>query len=66
MKLGAPARKLIQMPLLAQARRWKSQHGSEDLSALKAKIAAIPQVFEPLLLEYASTAAPSTLGEARP
>ena len=25
-KLGAPARRLIQMPLLAQARRWKSQH----------------------------------------
>jgi V/A-type H+-transporting ATPase subunit A len=33
--------RLIQMPLLAQARRWKSQHKSEEIAALKAKIAAI-------------------------
>ena len=63
-KLGAPARRLIQMPLLAQARRWKSQHNSEDLAALKAKIAAIPNAFEPLFEEYAVT--PSTLREATP
>jgi V/A-type H+-transporting ATPase subunit A len=55
-KLGAPTRRLIQLPLLAQARRWKSQHGSDDLEALKAKIAAIPQAFEPLLEDYASGA----------
>jgi V/A-type H+-transporting ATPase subunit A len=55
-KLGAPARRLIQMPLLAQARRWKSQHASDDLVALKAKIAAIPDAFEPLLQEYALSA----------
>jgi V/A-type H+-transporting ATPase subunit A len=59
-KLGAPARRLIQMPLLAQARRWKSQHGSDDLDALKAKIAAIPDAFEPLLQEYAQ---PTMKGE---
>ena len=58
-KLGAPARRLIQLPLLAQARRWKSQHGSDDLPALKAKIAAIPDAFEPLLQEYAQYPAPS-------
>ncbi len=55
-KLGAPARRLIQMPLLAQARRWKSQHASEDIAALKAKIAAIPGAFEPLMREYEPTA----------
>ena len=65
-KLGAPARRLIQMPLLAQARRWKSQHSSDDLGALQAKIAAIPGAFEPLLQEYESTAAPSSQGEAKP
>ncbi len=59
-KLGAPAQRLIQMPLLAQARRWKSQHSSADMPALKARIAAIPQAFEPLLLEYAATAGAST------
>ena len=53
-KFGMPARRLIQMPLLAQARRWKSQHGSDDLAALQAKIAAIPDAFEPLLQEYAA------------
>jgi V/A-type H+-transporting ATPase subunit A len=58
-KLGAPARRLLQMPLLAQARRWKSQHASADIAALKAKIAAIPDAFEPLLQEYALTAAAS-------
>jgi hypothetical protein len=54
------------MPLLAQARRWKSQHSSEDIAALQAKIAAIPQAFEPLLLEYASTVPPSSQREATP
>jgi V/A-type H+-transporting ATPase subunit A len=55
-KLGAPARRLIQMPLLSQARRWKSQHTSEDIAALKAKIAQIPGEFEKLMLEYEQTA----------
>ena len=61
-KLGAPARRLIQLPLLAQARRWKSQHSSDDLDALRAKIAAIPEAFEALLHEYESAAAPSAPG----
>jgi hypothetical protein len=30
------------MPLLSQARRWKSQHKSDDIDALKAKIARFP------------------------
>jgi V/A-type H+-transporting ATPase subunit A len=65
-KLDAPARRLLQMPLLAQARRWKSQHSSEDMAALKARIAAIPDAFEPLMEEYTRTATPSTLGETTP
>ena len=65
-KLGTPARRLIQMPLLAQARRWKSQHSSEDIAVLQAKIAAIPQAFEPLLLEYAATVPSSSQREATP
>ncbi len=64
-KLGAPARRLIQMPLLAQARRWKSQHASTDVAALKQKIAAIPDAFEPLLQEYVLTAAHAAKGGAR-
>jgi hypothetical protein len=65
-KLGAPARRLIQMPLLAQARRWKSQHASEDIDALKAKIAAIPEAFRELLLEYEQTSSPSDMREIAP
>ena len=55
-KLGAPARRLIQMPLLAQARRWKSQHKSDDLAALKAKIDRIPAEFELVAQDYEPTA----------
>jgi V/A-type H+-transporting ATPase subunit A len=51
-KLGAPARRLIQMPLLAQARRWKSQHKSEEIAALREKIARIPAEFERIALDY--------------
>lgn len=52
-KLGAPARRLLQLPLLAQARRWKSQFRCEEMAALKAQIAGIPGVFERVALEYA-------------
>lgn len=55
-KLGAPARRLIQMPLLSQARRWKSQHKSDDMDALRAKMARIPDEFERIAQDYESTA----------
>lgn len=53
-KLGAPARRLIQLPLLAQARRWKSQFASDQMDELRARIAGIPAVFEALAEEYES------------
>ncbi len=67
-KLGAPARRLIQMPLLSQARRWKSQHKSEDLAALQAKIARIPAEFELIAVDYepVATAAATSEDKARP
>ena len=55
-KLGAPARRLIQMPLLAQARRWKSQHKSEEIAVLKEKIARIPAEFEQIAQDYEQAA----------
>ncbi len=58
-KLGVPARRLIQMPLLAQARRWKSQHGSDDLAALKAKTDRIQTEFENVALDYEQAPNPS-------
>ena len=52
-KLGAPARRLLAMPLLSQARRWKSQHGSDDLAALRERVARIPAEFTELAVDYA-------------
>lgn len=52
-KTGAPARRLIEMPLLAQARRWKSQHASGDLAALREKVARIQAEFEHIAQDYA-------------
>jgi V/A-type H+-transporting ATPase subunit A len=57
-KLGAPARRLLQLPLLAQARRWKSQFASDQLGELRARIAEIPAVFECLAQEYEQGAPP--------
>ncbi len=62
-RLGAPARRLIELPLVSQARRWKSQHGSDDLAALRARIAAIPDAFEPLRQEYAQPSSLPATGE---
>jgi V/A-type H+-transporting ATPase subunit A len=61
-KLGAPARRLIQMPLLAQARRWKSQHKSDDLAALREKTARIQAEFERIALDYAPGSPPGQRG----
>ena len=51
--LGAPARRLLGLPLLSQARRWKSQHGSDDLAALKEKVARIPVDFAEIAVDFA-------------
>jgi V/A-type H+-transporting ATPase subunit A len=53
-KLGAPARRLLQMPIMAQARRWKNQHTSEDVAALREKIAGIAAEFERMAIDYVS------------
>ena len=58
-KMGAPARRLLQLPLLAQARRWKSQFKSEQLDELKVRIDGIPDVFEKLAQEYEQAAPPA-------
>ena len=57
-QLGVPARRLLQLPLLAQARRWKSRYRSEQLDELKAAIAEIPYAFERLAQEYEQAAPP--------
>lgn len=63
--LGAPARVLMQLPVFAQARRWKSQHGSDDLEGLKAKVAGIRAEFDKLALDYETTSPSPSRGKGR-
>ena len=39
-RLGAPVQRLLRLPLLAQARRWKNQFTEDQLHELEEKIAA--------------------------
>lgn len=61
-KLGAPVRQLLQLPLLSEARRWKSRYSSTDLEQLQTAVAAVPSAFESLLLEYGRSAQVTTPG----
>ncbi len=63
-KLGAPVRQLLQLPLLSDARRWKSRYDSAAITDLQAAIAAIPKAFEALLLEYSQAQQAQAGGEA--
>ena len=65
-KLGAPARKLMELPVFTQARRWKSQHTSDDLEALKAKTVAIRSEFDRLALDYEANVRPPGGAEVEP
>lgn len=49
---GVPVQRLLQMPLLSQARRWKSRYGSEAVAELRQQAAEIPAVFARLGAEY--------------
>jgi hypothetical protein len=50
------------MPLLSQARRWKSQHDSDDLAALKEKVARIPGEFAWIAVDYEQASRPAAAG----
>ena len=51
-KLGAPAQRLLRLPLLAQARRWKSQFTENQLHELEDKIADAVTEVNKLRVEY--------------
>ncbi len=59
-RLGAPVRQLLQLPLLSQARRWKSRYGSEAVAELRRETDGIPALFARLAADYAVTPAGST------
>ncbi|MGF1643102.1 MAG: V-type ATP synthase subunit A [Thiotrichales bacterium] len=51
-RLGMPARKLLGLPVLSAARRWKSQYGTEQLDDLRQRLAELPGIFERVGAEY--------------
>jgi V/A-type H+-transporting ATPase subunit A len=59
-RLGVPARRLLELPVMSEARRWKTRFGAGDMAGLRERIAAIPVEFGELGSEY--TAVPSPLG----
>jgi V/A-type H+/Na+-transporting ATPase subunit A len=52
--LGVPVQRLLALPLLARARRYKTQHGNDDLARLNANTLEIQAAFDALRTEYAS------------
>jgi V/A-type H+-transporting ATPase subunit A len=61
-KLGVPVQRLLQMPVVTQARRWKTRYDEDHLDELEEKTAAVAAEFHKLRLDYISqsTRIPST------
>ncbi|MDD4882304.1 MAG: V-type ATP synthase subunit A [Gallionellaceae bacterium] len=55
--LGVPARRLLELPVMYEARRWKTRYGDDNLAALRERIAGLAQDFMKLEAEYAPTLA---------
>ncbi|MDD3529986.1 MAG: V-type ATP synthase subunit A [Gallionellaceae bacterium] len=51
--LGVPARRLIELPVVAEARRWKTRYGDAELAALRERVAGLTEDFMKLEGEYA-------------
>ena len=63
--LGVPVQRLLKLPLLARARRYKSQYGNDQLKALQGDAAqALRAALDPLRSEY--TAAQNPPAEPQP
>ena len=52
-RLGVPARRLLELPVMHEARRWKTRYGDDDLAALRDRVAGLAEDFMPLAAEYA-------------
>jgi V/A-type H+-transporting ATPase subunit A len=51
-ELGVPARRLLELPVMHEARRWKTRYGADDSAGLKARIAGLAADFVALESEY--------------
>jgi V/A-type H+-transporting ATPase subunit A len=52
LELGVPVQRLLSLPLLGRARRYKILYANEDLSGLKANAEEIKSTFDTLRTEY--------------
>jgi V/A-type H+-transporting ATPase subunit A len=61
-KLGVSVQRLLQMPVVTQARRWKSEYGEDRLDELQGKLNEIALTFEKIGADYVpeSTNIPAT------
>jgi V/A-type H+-transporting ATPase subunit A len=50
---GVPAQRLLELPLMHEARRWKSRYPDADMAGLRQRIAALAGDFMKLETEYA-------------
>ncbi|TCJ18000.1 V-type ATP synthase subunit A [Parasulfuritortus cantonensis] len=49
---GVPARRLLELPVLGEARRWKTRYGDADIAGLRERVARLVEDFMPLEAEY--------------
>ena len=59
LRLGVPVQQLLRLPLLAQARRWRSQYGNDRTEDLEAQRRTILDTFADLAGDYAKAAGPA-------
>ncbi|MCB1754064.1 MAG: V-type ATP synthase subunit A, partial [Gammaproteobacteria bacterium] len=51
-KLGMPVRKLLALPVLSAARRWKNRYDADQLDELRTQLNELPAIFEHLGADY--------------
>ena len=56
--IGVPVRKLLELPLLSAAKRWKGQYAEQDISQLQHQLEQLPSIFERLGAHYQQTETP--------
>ena len=56
--LGVPARRLLELPVMHEARRWKTRFGAGDMAGLRERVAGIAMEFGELGSEYSAVPSP--------
>jgi V/A-type H+-transporting ATPase subunit A len=59
-KLGVPVQRLLQLPIVNEARRWKGRFGEDQLDELKNKVETVADGFHKLRLDYVARSTSTT------